>query len=188
MQAMRPEAETSDEGLALQASRGDEEAFSLLVRRYGKPLYSFILRYHPDRDDCDDLFQETWMRVLANLHRFEPERRFSTWLFQIALNQCRDLARRGEVRARYRAAQSAVEHQKRTPDVEEAAQAREVLEAVREMPVSHKEVLLLRYYNGFSEAEAADILGCPRGTVKSRLHQAIKTMRARLAPEKEAET
>lgn len=183
MQAMRPEKEITDEVLALRAWRGDDEAFSVLVRRYGRPLYSFIQRYHPDRDDCDDLFQETWMRVLANLHRFEPGRRFSTWLFQIALNQCRDLARKRAVRVRYRAGPGVMEKERRTADVEEQAEARKVLEAVKELPVTLREVLLLRYYNGFSEAETSEILGCPTGTVKSRLHQAVRVIRKKLVPE-----
>ena len=71
MQAMRPEPETTDEVLVEFARQGDDQAISALVRRYSGPLYSFVRRYHPDRDDCDDLFQETWIRVLTSLHRFE---------------------------------------------------------------------------------------------------------------------
>jgi RNA polymerase sigma-70 factor (ECF subfamily) len=183
---MRPDVETSDETLAYRASRGDDEAFSALVRRYSRPLYSFIRRYHPDRDDCDDLFQETWIRVLLSLRRFEPGRRFSTWLFQIALNQCRDLARRGQGRNRFQVMAGEMEQERRKPDIEREAETGMVLDAIREMPVSYREVLLLRYYNGFSEAEVSEILGCPRGTVKSRLHQAVKAVRLKLAPEKKA--
>ena len=182
MQAMRPDPETTDEALVERALKADDEAISALVQRYSGPLYSFIRRYHPDRDDCDDLFQETWIRVLSHLHRFEPGRRFSTWLFQIALNHCRDLARRGQVRSRFQDMARGMQQQSRGSSIEQAAEAGKVLDAIMEMPVSYKEVLLLRYYNGFTEAEAAEILGCPRGTVKSRLHGAVKTLRQKLAP------
>ena len=184
MQAMRPEPETTDEALVERALQGDDQAISALVQRYSGPLYAFVRRYHPDRDDCEDLFQETWIRVFSHLHRFAPGKRFSTWLFQIALNQCRDLARRGQVRARYQDMARDMGRQNRESSVEQQAEARKVLDAIEEMPVSYKEVLLLRYYNGFTEAEASEILDCPRGTVKSRLHEAVKTLRNRLAPEK----
>ena len=65
------------------------------MRRHSPRLYGFLQRYHPDRDDCDDLLQDTWIRALSNLDRFDPKKRFTTWLFQIALNLCRDLGPKG---------------------------------------------------------------------------------------------
>jgi len=185
MQAMRPEQETTDEALAVRAAQGDDAAFSTLVHRYGRQVYRFILRYHSDRDDCDDLFQETWIRVLSHLERFNPEKRFSTWLFQIALNQCRDFGRRGQVRSNFQEASRNLKNEMSGISIEQEVDATMAMHVINKMPTPYKEVLLLRYYNGFSEAEVSEILGCPRGTVKSRLHQAIKTIRQKLDPEEE---
>lgn len=125
------------------------------------------------------------MHALTSLNRFQPGRRFSTWLFQIALNQCRDLARRGQVRSRFRAVSGGTQNEQVWRSAEEETEATMVLDAIKEMPVLHREVLILRYYNGFSEAETSEILGCPRGTVKSRLHEAVKIIRHRLDPGEE---
>ena len=179
---MRPYADQSDETLAVLAQRGDQEAVSVLVRRHSGRLYGFLQRYHPDRDDCEDLLQETWVRALANLNRFDPEKRFSTWLFQIALNLCRDLARRDQVRSRFRKGVQEMQHGNTGVTAEEKVDAMKAMQAIETLPQQQKEVLLLRYYHGFPEAEVSEILGCPRGTVKSRLHQAVKAVRVKLGP------
>ncbi len=185
MRAMGPCKDQSDATLAARARQGDEEAVSALVRRHSGRLYGFLQRYHPDRDDCDDLLQETWIRALANLDRFDPGKRFSTWLFQIALNLSRDLARKKRVRSRFQ--QGARETQDGYAGVtaEERVDAMRAMQAIETLPVQQKEALLLRYYHGFPEAEASEILGCPRGTVKSRLHQAIRALRIALEPGEE---
>ena len=183
MQAMRPEPERTDENLAVRASRGDQQGFAELVRRYSGPLYRFLRRYHPEPAECDDLFQDTWLGVLTNLHRFDPRLRFSTWLFQIALNRCRDRSRRAWVRGRYQTGAAGVAVAAQRPSVEEEAEARRVLAAIQELPPMLKEVLLLRYYAGFNEFDTSEILGCPSGTVKSRLHAAVKALRKTLKQE-----
>jgi len=185
MQTMRPETETSDEALAHRAQRGDPEAISTLVHRYSGPLYRFIRRYRPLREDSDDLFQETWISVWTHLHAWDPRRRFSTWLFQIALNRCRDHARRDRVRSRYRAGPGTAVAEESQGSPEARTASRQVLESIAALPDRQKEVLLLRYYHGFSESETAEILDCPRGTVKSRLHHAIREIRNRLQSREE---
>src|SRR5215475_4907767 len=86
------DGEQSDEDLVTRVARGDARALELLCRRWERPLYSFLSRQTGGRD-VDDLFQDTWLRVVRSAHRFDPRRRFSTWLFQIALNLCRDWRR-----------------------------------------------------------------------------------------------
>lgn len=186
MQAMGPhgeersEVDKSAEALAVLAAKGDDHALSTLVHRYSGPLYSFIRRYHPGGGDCDDLFQETWMGVLSGIGRFDPTRRFSTWLFQIALNRCRDLARRGRTRTRFQAEQMEQNRGEAGESAEKGLESAAVAEAIEALPTLQKEVLLLRYYNDLSEAQVSEILGCPRGTVKSRLHNALKAVRQSL--------
>jgi len=183
MQAMRPEPEKNDERLAVRAMQGDPEAISALVQRYSAPLYRFIQRIRPFHGDGDDLLQETWISAWTNLGRFDPRRRFSTWLFQIALNRCRDHTRRDTVRSRFLAAEERQENRNREGSPEDQAASRKILEIIEGLPPRHKEVLLLRYYQGFSEKETAEILDCPPGTVKSRLHQAVREIRRSISPE-----
>src|SRR5512144_2606774 len=85
--------EPSDEALMMRVARGDDAALAILVRRWERPLHGLLWRQTGGRD-ADDLFQETWLRIVRAAGRFDGERRFSTWLFQIALNVARDWRRR----------------------------------------------------------------------------------------------
>jgi len=153
---------------------GDESALRELCARWERPLYGFLHRAGGGAD-VDDLYQETWLRVVRAARRFDPARRFSTWLFQIALNLCRDLHRKALPQP---AEPALLEEVAASPpqdrSVEAALDARRLLDA---LPEAQREVVVLRVLQDASEAEAAEILGCPRGTVKSRLHHAL----ARLA-------
>jgi RNA polymerase sigma-70 factor (ECF subfamily) len=166
----------TDEDLIGAVAVGDARAFEALYRRWERPIYQFLYRHTGGRD-ADDLAQETWSRVARSAHRFDPSRRFSTWLFQIALNLCRDWHRR--------APPTGVEH---ADDVETAAtgagsaaateaglDTRRLLAA---LPEAQRDVVVLRYFHDCSEDETAEILGCPRGTVKSRMHHAMARLLA----------
>ncbi len=173
-----PRAAESDEALMRAAQRGDDRALSDLIARYRKPLYGFLWRRVDG--DVDDLFQETWLRVVRSRHLFHPERRFSTWLFQIANNLCRDRARRqaAEGRRREHVAQTSAAHA--APESGARLDARALLARLGD---AHREVVISRYYQGHTEAETAELLGIPRGTVKSRLHAAMGRLREALDSE-----
>ena len=83
----------TDEALVVDLATGSEPALRELLQRYERPLSNFIYR-HTDGRDVEDLFQETWLRVVRHASRFDRSKRFSTWLFQIAINLCRDWHRR----------------------------------------------------------------------------------------------
>jgi len=83
----------SDEELIGRVGVGDQDALAELCRRYEKPLFHFLARHTGGRD-VEDLYQETWLRAVRAAPRFDPSRRFSTWMFQIAVNLCRDWHRR----------------------------------------------------------------------------------------------
>jgi RNA polymerase sigma-70 factor (ECF subfamily) len=162
----------SDADLVRAVGQGDGAALAELCSRWDRRLYRFLHRCGSG-DDADDLFQETWIRVVRSAARFDPERRFSTWLFQIALNLARDLARRraGSIRNRLPSRpMNAVDRMDRSID------ARRLLEA---LPEAQREVVILRMFADLSEEECAEVLGCPRGTVKSRLHLAVKRLAER---------
>ncbi len=169
----------SDEALMERVQRDDEAAFEALFGRYRARLYGFLLRRVGDAG-ADDLFQETWLRVVRSRARFDPRRKFSTWLFQIANNLARDRGRRRVVRARAR--EELVEQARSTkPDARRTAQPIEdrmhVAHRLEGLPDRLREVLVLRYYQEMSEREIAEVVGIPQGTVKSRLHTAIRTLR-----------
>jgi RNA polymerase sigma-70 factor (ECF subfamily) len=155
---------------------GDESALAELLERYRPRLYGFLNRRMPEA--ADDLFQETWLRVVRSKDSFDPQRRFSTWLFQIANNLCRDRARRRRVREDY--VQTVREHASHDPgrlDPPALDLRLDVHRRLSELPERLREVLILRYYHQLTEPEIAQIVGIPRGTVKSRLHTAVRALR-----------
>ena len=164
----------SDEELITAVAAGGEEALAVLYRRYERPLHALLGRYTGGRD-VDDLAQETWLRVVRAAGRFDPARRFSTWLFQIALNLARDWRRRppavpvDPVSAARRAA----------PDgrarIDAGLDATRLLAA---LPDAQRAVVILRHFHDLSEDDVAAILDIPRGTVKSRLHHAMAKLLA----------
>jgi RNA polymerase sigma-70 factor (ECF subfamily) len=155
----------------VQVQAGSESALGTLVERWRSPLFGFLARR--GADDADDLFQETWLRVVRARRRYDPGRRFSTWLFQIANNLCRDRFRRSAVARRGRAAYA--EHPAApasAPDVRLDLERR-----LGALPDRLREVLVLRYYRDLGEREIAELLEIPPGTVKSRLHAAVRALR-----------
>jgi len=164
----------TDEQLVGHLANGDESALRELLRRYERPLSAFIYRHTAGRD-VEDLYQETWLRVVRQAARFDPTRRFTTWFFQIALNLCRDWHRRAPPEARPLADDTAAPHE--LDRVEAAADAATLLSL---LPESQREVVILRYYHDLPEDEVALILDCPKGTVKSRLHNALARLASKL--------
>lgn len=167
----------SDEALVGQVARGDEQALAVLLRRWERPLAHYLHRHTGGRD-VDDLYQETWIRVVRAAERFDGERRFSTWLFQIAHNLCRDW------------------HRRRVPEPVDGAGAGASTEAgnaaaldverlLARLPAAQREVVALRYLHDLSEDEVAAVLDIPRGTVKSRLHHAIARLNALVRDEEQ---
>src|SRR5262245_38324723 len=159
---------------------GDTQALTTLIDRWRAPLYAFLWRRAGD--GAGDLFQESWIRVARARDRFDRSRRFSTWLFQIANNLCRDRWRRLDARRR---ALDSLREEARASGRDHVA-APELAGDGRlglrlaELPERLREVLVLRYYQDLGEAEIAEILDIPRGTVKSRLHAAVRAARSLL--------
>ena len=158
---------------------GDAAAFEELLRRYERALTAFLHRQTGGRD-VEDLFQETWLRVARAANRFDPARRFSTWLFQIAVNLCRDWHRSPPPEPHDPDTLDSA-----TPDSTvrrgAAIDAHRLLAA---LPEPQRAAVLLRYYHDLPEDEVAAILDCPRGTVKSRLHHAMATLKTLASDEK----
>src|SRR2546423_1908830 len=141
----------SDEQLVLQLASGDEQALKELLHRYERPLGGFIYR-HTQGNDVDDLFQETWLRVVRHAARFARRQRFSTWLFQIAVNLCRDWHRRPPPEP---VDPASLEDSRAGPSgtADASLDARRLLAA---LPEAQRSVVILRYYHDLGEDEVAD--------------------------------
>jgi len=182
--------EASDEDLILRARRGDgASAFESLVHRYEHDLFRYLRRYLGNAAMAEDVFQLTFLQVHLNRACFEHGRRFRPWLYAIATNQAIDAQRRNR-RHRMVSIDQPLGHDAdsgilrqliaRNGDADDAADDREAAEWVRAavdaLPSPQKTVLLLVYYEGLKYREAAVSLGLPVGTVKSRLHAAIRSL------------
>ena len=162
--------ELSDEVLVVHLARGDPRALEALCRRWERPLLAFLGRQTGGRD-VDDLYQDTWLRVVRAAPRFDPARRFSTWLFQIAVNRCRDWRRRPPPEP---VDPSRLSDTAAAPDSADARIDAERLLAA--LPDGQRSAVVLRYWHDCDEDEVARILRIPRGTVKSRLHHAMRRL------------
>lgn len=151
-------------------ARGDERALGALVDRHAVRLHAHLVRVCGSRDDADDLLQETWLRVARAARTYRAGRPVRPWLYGIASNLANDHWRRRAVRSRAPATMLA----EPAPRALGAAEGLALRERVSRLPERLREVVWLRYYAGLDEAEMAEALGIPRGTVKSRLHAAIR--------------
>lgn len=177
----------TDEELLQRVREGDPEALEGLVRRYHRPLLHFAVRFLNDPDAADDVVQETFLRVLQAAGRWRPTAKVSTWLYAIAANLCRDelkRARRGQEESWEQREEELADP---APSPETQAlnnlKATKVRAAVRRLPLSQRQIVILYHYQDLSHREIAQICRCPVGTVKSRLHHAHRKLREWLADE-----
>ncbi len=185
---------TDEQLLARYCNTGDRTVFSTLVRRYERELYNYLRRYLGDAEMAEDAFQATFLQVHLKCETFDPARRFRPWLYTIATNQAIDAQRRNK---RHKAAVSldrgGVDHGEQTQRIgdllesgvddplDEAVRSEQgewVREAVSRLSDNLRPVIELVYFQGMSYGDAADVLGIPVGTVKSRMHAAVAKLTA----------
>ncbi len=178
-----------DEELIAAFLEGDQLAFEELVRRYQTQVFNLAYRILGDRTDALDVSQEVFILLFRKLGTFRSESRFSTWLYRVATNACRDYTRkkRYHLSLSSRADEDMPEWEEMLPGDEEnpddllisAELQGRVRAAIRELPLKFREVVFLHDIEGYNYNEIAEILGISLGTVKSRLNRA----RHRLAHE-----
>jgi RNA polymerase sigma-70 factor (ECF subfamily) len=173
-----------DPGVLRKAQRGDERAFSIIVRAYQVPVFNYVLRLVGDRALAEDLTQEVFMRVYQGLPRFSLRSKFTTWLFQVTKNRVLDELRAVERRPR------AVVDLDDVPSLEVLDAPFERLEAIdavwraiENLNVDLKSALLLRDVVGLSYTEIADALEVTLATVKWRIYKAREDVQLALARE-----
>ena len=165
----------SDEELMQDLQRGEMQAFDALYERHARPLFNFIRRVLRDESLAEDVFQETCMRVLKNAGRFDPRSRFRTWLYTVAHNLCMDELRRR--RRRMSIPAGALPEPPPAPDPHDLLVAGESARLLGGLKPELRAVVVLRVLHGYSQEETGRIVGAPVGTVKSRLHHALKQLR-----------
>ena len=172
----------SDENLLRSALAGDGGCFGELVTRWERKIYGFIYRYVGDREEARDLTQETFVKAYKNLGRLSDPRRFSSWLYKIALNECRmRFRRRRWDTVPLPDSAEAPLAQTDEPTPEQALATKERVRLLREMllklPEEQKTVILMKEYQGLKFREIAEVLDLPLSTVKSRMYLGLKTLR-----------
>jgi len=179
--------EEASDLLAIQETlRGNRNAFAQIVERYTPLLYSLAFRMLGRGEEAQEAVQEIFLRAYRALPRFRLERRFHPWLYTIALNYLRTVARRQRRRRGLRLVREELDTVADRGELPAAAAEREdgerlAQEALAGLPPLYREVFLLREVEGLSVRDTAEALGVPEGTVKVRLHRARQELVRRLA-------
>jgi RNA polymerase sigma-70 factor (ECF subfamily) len=186
----------ADMALVRRAQANDRAAFNEIVLRFKGKVYNYIYRMVQSTLDAEDLTQETFLRAYTSIHSFQSRASLNTWLFRIATNLCIDYSRKNKKISSMTTSlaqeneDDADETDRDIPDV--AFDPQRLLlnkelgarldQALRQLPEKLRTVVLLHDIEGLPYEEIAGIVGCPLGTVKSRLFNARNTLRARLSP------
>lgn len=185
----------TDESLMAAHLRGDRAAFCELVRRYGDRVLGYLFRMTGNRDQAEDLFQETFKRVHEKAHTFRGSR-LKSWLFTIATRVAIDAARRRKRRKTISLDQETTCGSEEgcslaavtvAPDASDPAddlvreeRKQQVREAIETLPVKQRATLVMAYYQQLSYPEVAQVMGCSVGTVKTQMSRALATLARRL--------
>ena len=185
----------TDEELVARKIGGDVDSFNQLILRWERPIFALAYRVIGREDEARDVCQETFLRAFRAIHGFKGQAKFSSWLYRIALNLCRDWIRK-QRRAPVMQAPEGVElvdlASERGPveSIEDLVSRRQlsavVADAMALLPEEQRTAIILKEYHGMTFQEIADLQGCPLSTVKTRLYQGLSVLRRHL--EKNAKT
>jgi RNA polymerase sigma-70 factor (ECF subfamily) len=181
---------STDEELVARSMGGDLDSFNQLVLRWERPIYALAYRVIGREEDARDVCQETFLRAFRALGGFKGQAKFSSWLYRIALNLCRDWIRR-ERRQPLAQTPEGVDlvelagEAEDTESIEELVARKEIGAAVAKamalLPEEQRTAIVLKEYHGLTFQEIADVVGCPLSTVKTRLYQGLTVLRRELA-------
>lgn len=179
----------TDEELVAKSIGGDTDSFNQLVLRWERPIYGLAYRVIGREEEARDVVQETFLRAFRSLAGFKGQAKFSSWLYRIALNLCRDWIRR-ERRAPFATTPDDVDvielagetEPRERPDelVSRRDLSRAVAKAMATLTDEQRTAVILKEYQGLTFQEIADLQGCPLSTVKTRLYQALTVLRREL--------
>lgn len=170
-------ADQEDERLLRQVARGDNAAFATLHRRRYAEVYRFALRVVRAPDRAEEVTNDTMVTVWSNAGKFEFRSKVSTWMFGIAYRTAlKTLRKNKRERAQVELDKIDEAANAHEPDIDAVFEKKRINQALAKLPADLKAVIELAYFYGFNQQEIGEILSCPVGTVKSRMH----TARARL--------
>jgi RNA polymerase sigma-70 factor, ECF subfamily len=179
----------TDEELVARSVAGDNESFDQLILRWERPIYALAYRTIGREDDARDVTQEAFLRAFRALPGFKGQAKFSSWLYRITLNLCRDWARKQRRTPVVQAPEGdGLELAAATPSATESAEdrvarrdmGRHVARAMQALPDEQRSAIILKEYHGLTFQEIADLQGCPLSTVKTRLYQGLSVLRREL--------
>ena len=185
-----------DRQLAKMAAEGRDGAYRELLSRYERPVYSLILRMVSDATLAEDLAQEAFVKAFNAIGKYDPQYKFSSWIFKIANNRAIDHLRKRELETvsidgspdattAEEAEESSIVLESREESPEKFTESRElggqIEEAIGKLKPEYRSVILLRHVEGHAYDEIADILELPLGTVKTYIHRARAQLKAELA-------
>jgi RNA polymerase sigma-70 factor (ECF subfamily) len=180
---------STDEELVARSMGGDLDSFNQLVLRWERPIYALAYRVIGREEDARDVAQEAFLRAYRALGGFKGQAKFSSWLYRITLNLCRDWIRR-ERRAPIAQAPEGVDiielagESAPTESIEDLVARRQLGRAVEKamalLPEEQRTAIILKEYHGLTFQEIADLLDCPLSTVKTRLYQGLSVLRRQL--------
>ncbi len=180
----------TDEELVARSVDGDVDSFNQLVKRWERPIFALAYRLIGRHEDARDVCQETFLRAYRAINGFKGQAKFSSWLYRIALNLCRDWMRKQR--------RQPVVQMPEDIDIIELASARGPVESIEEpggppaaqrggcrlpwprLPEEQRTAIVLKEYHGLTFQEIADMQGCPLSTVKTRLYQGLSVVRRQL--------
>jgi RNA polymerase sigma-70 factor (ECF subfamily) len=173
--------EAEDRDLVARAREGQVEAYNVLVSRWEKRVYGYLLRLIRHREDAMDVSQDVFLKAYQSLRRLEDASRFGPWLYRIAHNEAYSLLRknRPETDLNELAGSERAGGGRRMAPVEVALA---VESALARLSAEQREAVMLKVYEGFKFEEIAEILECPASTVKSRVYTGMELLRGWLAP------
>ena len=180
----------TDEELVEACLAGEESAFDVLLGRWEKRIRGAIYRLVGSDEEARDLCQEAFLKAYKSLRSFKQEARFSSWLYQIALNLCRDRMRRRRGKTMVSldeleegGAAMPVAGPTALDLLQERDTRRLVAQAIEALPDEQREVIILKEYQGLTFLEIAQVLDVPISTVKTRLYRGLDQLRSRLERE-----
>lgn len=180
----------TDEELVSRSRGGDADSFNELIRRWERPIFALAYRVIGREEDARDVCQETFLRAFRALPGFKGQAKFSSWLYRIALNLCRDWIRRERRTPLMQLAEDAdlsdlAAEAEPSESIEELVARRQLSAVVEEamalLPDEQRTAIVLKEYHGMTFQEIADLQGCPLSTVKTRLYQGLTVLRRHLA-------
>lgn len=180
---------STDEELVARSIGGDLESFNQLVLRWERPIYALAYRTIGREDDARDIVQDTFLRAYRALPGFKGQAKFSSWLYRIALNLCRDWIRKQRRTPTVQTPEGIdlielASEQGPVESIEDLVARHEmsaaVAEAMTRLPDEQRTAIVLKEYHGLTFQEIAELQGCPLSTVKTRLYQGLSVLRRHL--------